>query len=74
MARRPIDEGLFVDQTWHNKRNPTEKIVIVMIYRKDRIVRYYRWGPNIVKRLAATHPMPITDLRRYWEPEELYIK
>lgn len=74
MARRPIDDGLYLDQVWRSKRDPARRVVIVMIHRKDREVRYYKWGPNIIKKLAATHMMEIRELRRDYEPLDIYIK
>lgn len=74
MARRPIDEGLFIDQRWRFKRDPTRVIVITMIHRKDRQIEYYKWGPKIVKRLAAKQLLAIKTLRANYEPMDIYIK
>lgn len=77
MARTSLDDGLFVKQTWrlNNKRKTMvyryPLIIITNIYRKDRMVQYGCLEGVAIK---GKDLMSIAELRRFYEPVELYIK
>ncbi len=78
MARTSVDDNLFINQTW--KLNGKTKtmvyrfpvIVITNIYRKDRMVQYKSVESG--QPMGRTDLMQIAELRRFYEPVELYIK
>lgn len=77
MARTNLDDNLFVKQTWRlNSKTKTmvyryPLIIITNIYRKDRMVQYACLEGVALK---GKDLMPIAELRRFYEPVELYIK